>query len=250
MAAPDVPAPPARPVPAGDPELRRRLAEHLPAFGLEVRTPRLTLRFADDADALALAELGARGVHDPDARPFLVQWTSVPSPHLERNTLQFLWRCRGTLLDGSAWHLPLAAVVDGEVVGIQGVGGDAWSVTRTVTTGSWLGRAHQGRGIGREMRAAILHLAFDGFGAARALTGAFADNAASLGVTRALGYRPCGERWRDRDGEPARELRFVLDRADWEPHRRDDVEVVGAEAVAACFGDAHPPYVPGGSSET
>ena len=36
---------------------------------------------------------------------------------------------------------------------------------RTVGTGSWLGRPYQGRGIGKEMRGAVLALAFDGLGA-------------------------------------------------------------------------------------
>jgi RimJ/RimL family protein N-acetyltransferase len=94
-------------------------------------------------------------------------------------------------------------------------------------TGSWVGRAFQGRGIGREMRAAALHLGFAGLGATRALTDAFADNAASLAVTRSLGYRPAGRHWMTRRGEPAEQLRFVMDRADWDARRRSDIEIDG-----------------------
>jgi hypothetical protein len=47
------------------------------------------------------------------------------------------------------------------------------------------------------------------------VTGAFEDNAASLGVTRSLGYRPNGERLRVRRGSGARELRFVMDLDGW-----------------------------------
>ena len=97
-------------------ELRQRLAEHLPMFGLEVRTPRLVLRYPDDEDALALAELGAMGVHDPGTQPFSIPWTSVPPPHQQRNTLAFLWDQRSTA-QRDDWHLPLVTVVDGEVVG-------------------------------------------------------------------------------------------------------------------------------------
>lgn len=221
-------------------ELRQRLARHLPMFGLEVRTPRLVLRYPDDHDALALAELGAGGVHDPDATPFSIQWTSVPSPHQERNTLGFLWDQRSTA-QRDDWHLPLATIVDGEVVGSQGLEASSWSVLRQVGTGSWLGQEHQGRGIGTEMRSAALHLAFAGFGALRATTGAWEDNAPSLAVTARLGYRPNGDERCVRKGEAATMRRFAMDRDDWEAGRRDDIELVGAEAVAALFGTERPP---------
>jgi RimJ/RimL family protein N-acetyltransferase len=221
-------------------DLRQRLAEHLPMFALEVRTPRLVLRYPDDADALALAELAAEGVHDPDSQPFQVLWTKVDPPHQQRNTLSWFWDQRATA-QRDDWQFPLAAVVDGEVVGVQGVGARSWSVLREVGTGSWLGMAFQGQGIGTEMRAAALHLAFAGFGAARATTGAWEDNPSSLTVTRRLGYRPNGVFREVRDGEAVPMHRFALDRTDWEPASRDDIELVGAQAVAELFGTERPP---------
>ena len=59
-------------------------------------------------------------------------------------------------------------------------------------TGSWLGRRFQGRGLGKEMRAAVLGFAFDGLGAEVAETSAFLDNLPSNGVSRALGYEENG----------------------------------------------------------
>lgn len=225
---------------------RDRLAEHLPVFGLEVRTPRLTLRYPDDEDAVAIADVGAGRVHAPEWSPFIVQWTAVEPPFQQRNTLSHLWQQR-TTLQSDAWSLPLAVVVDGEVVGVQAVAGQAWSGTRTVATGSWIGHDHQGRGIGKEMRRAALHLAFAGFDAARALTGAYEDNPASLGVTRALGYRENGSRWVHREGDEVRELRFVMGRADWAQHHAgadpDEIELVGAEATAAVFGTEQTPRI-------
>jgi RimJ/RimL family protein N-acetyltransferase len=105
--------------------------------------------------------------------------------------------------------------VGDECLGAQTVLAEDFAVLRTVETGSWLGRAHQGRGFGKEMRAATLHFAFECLGATHAVTGAFEDNAASLGVTRSLGYRPNGERLCVRRGSVARELRFVLDAEGW-----------------------------------
>jgi RimJ/RimL family protein N-acetyltransferase len=86
------------------------------------------------------------------------------------------------------------------------------------------------------MRAAVLHFAFDGLGAQRAESGAFADNARSLAVSRRLGYRENGTDIVTRRGEAATLVRLVLDRDDWLPNRRDDIEIDGLEACRALFG--------------
>src|SRR3954452_25599868 len=76
----------------------------------------------------------------------------------------------------------------------------------TVTTFSWLAPRARRRGIGREMRAAILHLAFAGLGAREATSEAFVDNTASNAVSRALGYEENGTAWAGRSaGGPLRE---------------------------------------------
>lgn len=211
------------------------LADLWPLAGLAVRTPRLELRYIDDDLAVALAHLAAAGVHDPAVMPFSYPWTDVPSPQLERNVLQFQWRCRAEW-QAEKWWLGLAVVVHGHVVGAQDVQAEHFGRLRQVTTGSWLGRAHQGQGIGTEMRAAVLHLAFDGLGALGAHTAAYADNAASLGVTRALGYRPNGERAALQRDVPGRQLAFHLDRAAWLDRRRDDIEIVGLDGCRELFG--------------
>src|SRR4051794_4505771 len=64
--------------------------EHWPLFGLRVDTPRLTLRYPDDDDAVALAELGAHGVHDPGWMPFSIPWTDVEPPLQQRYSLQHI----------------------------------------------------------------------------------------------------------------------------------------------------------------
>lgn len=221
---------------------RDRLAEHLPAFALEVRTPRLTLRYPDDDDLLDLVDVASRGVHAPDAMPFTVPWTRAEPPFQQRNSLEYFWLQR-TRLQADAWSIPLVVVVDGEIVGSQGVFTGEWAVTRTVETGSWLGRDHHGQGLGKEMRTAVLHLAFDGFGAEQATTSAFADNPASLGVTRSCGYRANGEDRMARDGSLITLCRFVMDRDDFAAIRRADIEVVGAAPVAALFGTAQKPTI-------
>lgn len=86
------------------------------------------------------------------------------------------------------------------------------------------------------MRAAVLHLAFDGLGAERAETEACDDNPASLAVTRSLGDEPNGERSGVRRGHAVRYLRFSMARSAWAARRRDDLVVEGLDACRTMFG--------------
>ena len=215
-------------------DTRARLAQVWPLFGLTVRTPRLELRYPTDDDLLDLAELSA-DIHDPEARPFAFAWNQGTDEQRNHRVLQFHWGRRGDW-SPDAWRCELVTVVDGEVVGTQGVLASTFAVSRTVETGSWLGRRHQGKGIGTEMRAAVLHLAFAGLGAERAETGAIEGNEPSIRVTTGLGYRPNGEAVHVDGDERRRELKFLLDRADWEARRRDDIELLGLEPCLPLFG--------------
>jgi RimJ/RimL family protein N-acetyltransferase len=105
-----------------------------------------------------------------------------------------------------------------------------------VTSFSWLAPGRRGQGLGKEMRAAILQLAFAGLGASEAGSDAFVDNEASNGVSRALGYEPNGTDWDTRRGEPARIQQWRLPRDAWERVRRDDIELSGVEGCLAVLG--------------
>jgi len=211
------------------------LVDHWPLLGLAVRTPRLELRYPDDELVAAVAELAARGISPPGFRPFRLTWDEVPSPHQERNTLQHFWTNRGSWTPDS-WHCPLVVLAEGQAVGVQGLLADDFATLRTVRTTSWLGRAQQGRGLGAEMRAAVLHLAFAGLGAVRAESGAWHDNEASLAVSRKLGYQENGDELRLRGDGPDREVRLLLARKRWGQHRRPDIDLVGLDPCLASFG--------------
>ena len=170
----------------------------------------------------------ADGVHDPAEMPFTLPWTRSPSPLLEREGLQRYWRGRAQT-SPHAWSLSFAVLEDEVLVGEQNLRATDFGTRRTVGSASWVARSRQGRGIGREMRAAVLHLAFDGLEAQVATSGAFEDNPASLAVSRSLGYVDNGWDLTERDGRPVRDLRMVLDRATWESARRDDIRVDGLE---------------------
>jgi RimJ/RimL family protein N-acetyltransferase len=211
--------------------------DHWPLFGLRVVTPRVELRYPDDDIVADLAALTAKGVHDPATMPFMIPWTDAPVEHLPRNSAQFFWRNRATWTTDE-WHCTLAVLVDGEPLGVQDVFAKHFASLRTFETGSWLGRAHQSKGVGKEMRAAALHLGFAGLGANVAITGAWHDNAASLGVTRSLGYVPNGEEILLRRDKPDVMLHFRMARADWEARRRDDITIEGLEPCLGLFGIA------------
>jgi RimJ/RimL family protein N-acetyltransferase/ribosomal protein S18 acetylase RimI-like enzyme len=203
-----------------------------PLTRLRVRTPRLELRLATRAELRALAEVALAGVHDPAVMPFEFPWTdTLTAESLVEFHEQALanWR-------PDNWQLNLVAFHRGRVVGAQGIGAERFGDTRTVTTGSWLGQAWQGQGLGTEMRAAVLELAFAGLGAERAVSGAIAENPQSLGVSRKLGYEVIGSHIVSPRGEP-------LDHTDLELRRENfrspvPVEIVGLEPLLPLFGAA------------
>jgi RimJ/RimL family protein N-acetyltransferase len=198
---------------------------------LRLRTPILELRLPQPADLEALAELAADGVHDPRVQPFTVAWTDAAPEERARGTMQYHWSRWGTWTP-SAWTLAFAVVRDGEVVGTQDISGRDFAVLREVSTGSWLGRRYQGQGIGTQMRAAVLELAFTGLGAEHAVSAAFESNASSLGVSRKLGYRDDGIERHVVRGRPAVARRLRLTRADWAAARSVPVDIYG---LAPCL---------------
>jgi len=195
-----------------------------PFFDLVVRTPHLELRYPDDDMCGALARNAEGDLFAGSGNQFRLDWTALPSPERERSSLQFFWRCRAEL-SPDHWNLPLAVLVDGEPAGSQGLHADDFTRTRSIDSGSWLAQRFQGRGVGAEMRTAMLHLAFDGLGAVEALSGAFETNTRSLRVSRAVGYAENGEQIMMRGDTAARVINFRMDAATFAAVRRDDVVI-------------------------
>jgi RimJ/RimL family protein N-acetyltransferase len=212
------------------------LVDHWPLFGLRVTTPRLELRLPSDEDLAELADLAADGMHHPDRRPFFVTWPSLPPAERARTLLQRRWLHRGTWSPDD-WSLELAVFVDGRMVGEQDLSARDFPVLRQVSSFSWLGVRHQGQGIGTEMRAAMLHLAFAGLGAAEAVSGAFDDNVPSLRVSEKLGYAFDGiDRAATPDGRVTTTHRLRLPREQWEATNRSPVTITGLAACRPLFG--------------
>lgn len=211
------------------------LVDHFPLLRLRLSTPRLELRLPSPEELAALADLAAEGIHDAEVMPFLVPWTDRPPAEVARGVIQHHWSQLGGW-QPQDWSLSLTVLHAGVVVGVQSISARDLAITRQVSTGSWLGRRHQGQGIGTEMRAAVLHLAFVGLNAQEALSNAFKDNHASHGVSRKLGYQPNGIDRRVIRGAMVTDQRLCLTRAAWDRHRTVPVTVEGLEPCLHLLG--------------
>lgn len=211
------------------------LVDHWPLLGLCVRTERLELRLPGEQELADLADLAAQGVHEPDQRPFLLPWTDVPPAERAREVLQGHWRRRGTWTPQD-WTLELVVFAQGRPVGVQEVAATDFAILREVRTSSWLALEHHGQGIGTEMRAAVLHLAFAGLAAEEATTASFTDNAAPLRISHKLGYRPDGVSRDVLHGRVVVSQQLRLTRQQWELTNRPDVTISGLDSCMEQFG--------------
>ncbi|HSP72849.1 MAG TPA: GNAT family N-acetyltransferase [Gaiellaceae bacterium] len=194
---------------------------------LRLRTPRLELRLPTDEELRELAELARLGIHPPERTPFIVPWTDrAAEPSFVDDVCAYH---RETLARWSPgdWQLNLVAFVEGRVAGTQGIAAERFAERREVHTGSWLGAEFQNRGLGTEMRAAVLELAFAGLGTRAATSGAFEDNPRSARVSEKLGYAEVGEATHAPRGAPVRERLFRLERSAWRSPVPVTIEALG-----------------------
>ncbi|MDQ2754154.1 MAG: GNAT family N-acetyltransferase [Actinomycetota bacterium] len=207
-----------------------------PLVDLRIRVGDIELRLPEEADLAALAALAAAGIHDPAKMPFSTPWSDAPPDERARSVVQWHWKGRAEWTPPN-WHLQLVTVKSGQIVGTQSIQAKDFAITREVDTGSWLGRAHQGGGVGTAMRAGVLHLAFSGLGATAARSGAFTDNPASRRVSEKLGYQADGTETLARRGAPASLCRWILTRSAWEASaNRPVVEIAGLSPCLELFG--------------
>jgi RimJ/RimL family protein N-acetyltransferase len=206
-----------------------------PLYDLRLRTPALELRLPTEDELVALCRVARAGVHDPAEMPFTVPWTDQPSPTFEREFIKYHWGVRSQW-SPDRWQLELAVFRDGEPVGFQSLGASEFAVLREAHTGSWLGLPFQRHGYGKQMRTAALHLAFVELGAVAAHSAVFADNTASVAVSRALGYEPNGVGRKAPRGEPREFLDLLLTAERFDARRHCEVEVAGIDTCRDMFG--------------
>lgn len=207
-----------------------------PLWGLVLRTPRLELRPDDDSGLVELMAEACRGVHPPEQMPFTTPWTDAPQADMVRDGMAYHWSMRAASRPDN-WHIQFLIRLDGRVIGAQGLEARNFAESREVSTGSWIGLRFHGQGIGTEMRAAVLMLAFDHLGALTARSDAFNDNPKSNGVSRRLGYQAERTEMVERRGVPAAHTRLLLTRDRFAAHRPDwPLKVEGLAEVRPLLG--------------
>jgi RimJ/RimL family protein N-acetyltransferase len=204
-----------------------------PLFALRLRTPRLELRLPTRPELAKLRDLARAGVHPPEEMPFAIAWTD--EPYSDEWVVAFHEQQRKAW-QPDAWDLELGVWADGELAGIQALYAKDFAESGVVGTGSWLGVGFQHKGIGTEMRAAVLELAFRGIGAKLARSGAIEGNTASLRVSTKLGYRIVGEGTVSPRGVAVGHTDVELRREDWRPPFA--VEIDRLEPCLPLFGVA------------
>lgn len=205
-----------------------------PMFDIRLTTPDLELRHLTEADLSSLA-----GIVPDDAEqdPASTTYDGLESS-MNRGAVvhQDYWRARGGWRPES-WALSFGVFRDGELVGQQGLEGDDFARLRTVDSSSFLTPAARNRGWGKQMRAAILTLAFGQLDARFAITSAWSDNQASLAVSRALGYADNGVTAHLRDNAAGEMAHLRLTRETWMASSwPEQVSVSGVEECLVYFG--------------
>lgn len=200
-----------------------------PLFRLRLVSPRLELRLGSEDELEELGRLAARGIHPAEEMPFAFAWSDRAG---EPGFLEeFVAYHRAALADWDPddWMLNLLVWAEGSLAGVQSIGVAASEPGRVVTTGSWLGAAYQGEGIGTEMRATVLELAFRGLQAEAATSAWLEGNVASARVSKKLGYRETHLSTKSPRGVPVVTHELRLDRAAWH-----SPVVVAIDGLAEC----------------
>jgi RimJ/RimL family protein N-acetyltransferase len=205
-----------------------------PLYGLRLRTPRLELRLGSRDELIEVHELARQGIHPPDEMPFENPWTDRSGED------DFVEQCvafhEGALREWrpDRWSFNPLVFLAGRPIGSQGMRAENFPEERVVDTGSWLGQAFQRRGLGTEMRAALLELAFRQLGARAATSGSIFGNESSKRVSEKLGYRIVGTSTLAPRGEPVEKYDFRIEREEWRcPF---DVTLEGVEPCLSLFG--------------
>jgi RimJ/RimL family protein N-acetyltransferase len=207
------------------------LEEIFPPFGLVITGGDVELRVLRDDDLPELVNLVRGGIQEPGRpMPFLTDWHqqtySPGSPDgFPASSLAWWWTQRAQFAADN-WRLALTVRQRGALVGMQDLGASNFNVSRTIKTGSWLGLAHQGQGLGTLMRQLAVGLAFDELGAVQCRSAYIVGNHASAAVSRKTGYVTDGQRrivQRARDGEVGADEQGVVVTPD--TYRRPEIKV-------------------------
>jgi RimJ/RimL family protein N-acetyltransferase len=204
-----------------------------PLFDLQLTSADLVLTPMREADLAEVADLLPGDVElNPSATTYGIDRA------VQRGVVvhQEYWRYYGTWTP-QQWRLNFAVRRNGDLLGLQELEGNDFPVLRTVDTSSWLVADARGTGVGKRMRRAVLAFAFGPLEAQAAVTSAWHDNTASLGVSRSIGYRPNGVSVLARDGGADTLVHLRMTREQWrDTGAADEVAIDGFEPCRPFFG--------------
>ena len=204
--------------------------ESFPLTYLEIITPRLKLRLADNDELDVLARAAVGKILKPEQEDWMAHWSQVKSPELEKRLLQHHWR-RMADFTVNDWHLNLVVFFEEKPIGSGSLAAENFLQRRSISSGSWIIDDYRGRGLGKEIRAGLVQLGFEKLGAEEMRSGAHIDNLASQRVSLSLGYKRDGS---NRLHGPGDGVRFLLRSSDWES--RSDIEICGFDRCQQMFG--------------
>ena len=211
-------------------------------YDLRVRTPRLELRLGSHDELVELGRLAEQGVHPREQMPFAIAWTDgIGQPDFVDSVVAYHEQHLQSW-SSEKWTLNLLVWEHGGLAGTQGMLAERFGDRRAVHTGSWIGQRFQRRGIGTEMRAAILELAFRGLGATRAESSWLEGNEASRRVSEKLGYVEYTLGTKSPRGTPVIEHGVEIERDAWRCPIA--VELEALEPCLPLFGVSEAPSAP------
>ena len=205
---------------------------------LRVECEGVALKVPAVSDAVAAAQLLVAGLYAAGEAVTIGDWYDPARPLASaRRSISYQVSCwtGPTPLT----ELPFSIIVDGRVVGAQGLHANApFAITREFLTGSWIGRGYRGAGIGTRARWCALHLAFDVLDALTVRSEASIDNIASQRVSTKCGYESDGVAVavHGPTGRRLESIRFRQDRNRWLAGTRPQVTAVGVDQLAALVG--------------
>jgi RimJ/RimL family protein N-acetyltransferase len=203
-----------------------------PLDGLRLRVGDLLLRPVTEADLDGLGDLLPADVEMNPATPMPFGAPEQVAKGIAVRQEHWLRLGRWT---PDAWTLDFLVHHCDQPIGVQELEAEDFRVLRTVDSASFLVPDARGRGFGKLMRTAVLTLAFEGLGAETAITEAWSDNEASLGVSRSIGYLPNGSVRHKRDGGASEMPRLRMDLSQWRAVPRPRVEISGLEPCLPWF---------------
>jgi RimJ/RimL family protein N-acetyltransferase len=204
-----------------------------PLFNLRLTSGDLVLQPLQEADLDEVIPLVPSDLElDPGAFRFDADETTQRGLVI----LQQYWRYYGAWTPAS-WRVTFAVRRDGELLGLQELEGQDFAQLRVVDTASWLTPLARGRGVGRRMRRCVLALAFGPLQARTAVTSAWHDNHASLGVSRSLGYSDNGVSTMARGDGADTLVHLRLTQAEWQQSgAAEAVTISGFDPCRFLFG--------------